>query len=100
MENLKSILIEAMRGYAGKGLNGVGYLTSDDSNNFYAVVTIGDVRGKTIFNAGLIAQIENEQIIILNDISNKPLVDALEQAGIPREKIVLAYVGEMAKTVS
>ena len=33
-------------------------------------------------------------IVIERDVNDKPLVDALLQAGIPRKQIVLAYAGE------
>ena len=33
-------------------------------------------------------------IIIDRDINNKPLIDALVQAGVPRTQIILAYMGE------
>ena len=33
-------------------------------------------------------------VVIERDQNDKPLVDALVQAGIPREKIILAYAGE------
>lgn len=100
MAKLKATLVEAMQGYAGKGLNAHSYLTSDEGNHLYTVVTIATVRDKRIVNTSLAVVLEGNLIIIEKDINNKPLVDALIQAGIPREQIVLAYVGEMAKTTS
>jgi len=37
---------------------------------------------------------ENDKVVIEEDLTDKPLVDALIQAGIPREQIVLAYAGD------
>lgn len=52
-------------------------------------------QGKRFVNTGLLVHIvDNHLIVIEEDINNKPLVDALVQAGIPREKIILAYAGE------
>ena len=36
--------------------------------------------------------------MIHTDINDKPLVDALVQAGFPRDRIVLAYIGETLET--
>jgi hypothetical protein len=44
-----------------------------------------------------VVRIIDNHIIIDHDANNKSLVDALEQAGIPREQIVLAYAGEKFK---
>jgi hypothetical protein len=71
-------------------------------------VTVGQIgqskfspeHGKSISGSGLSATRLNGrssisiQIVIEMDDSNKPLVDALLQAGIPRSKIILAYAGE------
>lgn len=40
------------------------------------------------------AHIQGDKIIIDLDINDKMLVDALLQAGVPRDQIVLAYAGE------
>jgi hypothetical protein len=42
----------------------------------------------------LLVRLVHDHIVIERDINSKPLVDALMQAGIPRERIVLAYAGE------
>jgi hypothetical protein len=47
-----------------------------------------------VIDTGLLVRIVNGQVIILRDQNNKPLVEALMQAGVPREQIVLAYAGE------
>jgi hypothetical protein len=45
-------------------------------------------------NTGLIVHCIDNLIIVDRDINNKPLVDALVQAGVPRSQIILAYAGE------
>ncbi len=42
----------------------------------------------------LVARVAGDRIIIERDVNDKPLVDALVQAGVPRHSIVLAYAGE------
>ena len=42
----------------------------------------------------LIVRLLEDRIIIERDVNDKPLVDALLLANVPREQIVLAYAGE------
>jgi len=42
----------------------------------------------------LVARVAGDRIIVERDVNDKPLVDALVQAGVPRRSIVLAYAGE------
>lgn len=46
----------------------------------------------------VMAHVEGDTVIIDEDLTDRPLVDALVRAGIPREKIVLAYAGEPLPT--
>jgi hypothetical protein len=94
MGSLKEIVADAMAGYAVKGLNGYSVLTSTPDQRFLTIVSVADVKGLHLTTTSLIAHIEADQVIIEHDINNKPLVDALLQVGIPREKIILAYAGE------
>jgi XisI protein len=100
MAELKQILREAMQDYAGEALNGHLYLTSNDNEGVFTIMSIANVRSEKIVETGIVARIEYETIIIEHDISNKPLIDALVQAGIPREQIILAYAGETVRAVS
>src|SRR5258708_14282843 len=94
MDTLKDTLIKALEGYTGKGLNAYSYLTSSVDQQHFVVTSVGQVRGQRVVNMGLVVQFINDMIIIDQDINNKPLVDALLQAGIPRKNIILAYAGE------
>jgi len=100
MAELREILLEVMDGYTGKGLNAQSYLTRDELNNIYTVITFADVRGQHIVNISLAVQFEANLIIIKEDINNKPLVDALLQAGVARENIILTYAGEKVPTTT
>ena len=96
METLKNLLQQVLSGYAGEALNGYSYLTSDAANNIFTVVSVGDVRGQRVVDTGLVVRVLPDQIVIERDVNDKPLVEALVQAGIPRHQIVLAYSGEAA----
>lgn len=94
MDRLNQILKQAVAGYAGEALNGYSYVTSTTDDMMFTVVSVGNIHGQHIVDVGLIARILNQKIIIEHDVNDKPLVDALLQAGVPRQQIVLAYAGE------
>jgi hypothetical protein len=94
MDRIIDTLKQTLEGYAGKALNGYSYLTRSTDEHLFTVVTVGYLPKKRIVNIGLIVQVVGDHIIIEHDINNKPLVDALVQAGVPREQIILAYAGE------
>ena len=99
MGDLKTILREEVEKYAGSGRS-FGLLlfpVSDDERAVYAVNAVDDpIRDDIDGVAGVVvlARMMGETIVIEEDATDKPLVDALLQRGVPREKIVLAYAGE------
>ncbi|MHB8626077.1 MAG: hypothetical protein ACYDBJ_25340 [Aggregatilineales bacterium] len=56
----------------------------------FTVVGIAKVRGERLIETGLMARSEGPTIVIEYDQNNKPLVDALVQAGVPRKQIILS----------
>lgn len=101
MDNLtlRDVLLKALKGYTGKALNGHSTLTADVDQQIFTVVSFGQVPGKRIVDAGLIARLADDKIIIEHDVNDKPLVDALLQAGVPRNQILLAYQNETAEII-
>lgn len=94
MDNLTALVREVMNGYAGKGLNGVAYLTWNETQDVFAVVDVATFKDEHIASSGLIVRLIGGFIVIEQDLNDKILLDALVQAGVAREKIVLAYAGE------
>jgi hypothetical protein len=94
MDNLSAILEEAMQWYAGRGLNGHSYFMKNDAEQVMSIVASFVFEGEHYVDTSLLARIVDNRIVIEDDKTNKPLVDALLQAGVPREQIVLAYAGE------
>jgi hypothetical protein len=94
MDRLKETLQAAMQTYAGEALNGYSYLTSSADEKVFTVVSVGSITGRHIVDTGLVVRLLDNQIIIERDVNDKPLVDALLQAGIPRKQIKLVYAGE------
>lgn len=94
MDRLIDTLRNVLEGYTGKALNGYSYLTESKDGKAFAVVSVGYLPDKRIVDAGLIVRLVGTHIVIERDVNDKPLVEALLAAGIPREQIVLAYAGE------
>lgn len=97
MEKLNQILKKTISEYATEGLNGYTYMTSNSEETKFTIVAVADNNIPPIFT-NLIAHFENDSVVIYHDANNKPLVDALVQNGVPREKIILAYLGETVAT--
>ncbi len=94
MDTIKQILLQALDGYTGEGMGNTAYLLKDKTEHLFVVLAVGTFNGKQISSTGIIVRLVDNLVIIEQDITNKPLVDTLVQAGIPRDAIVLAYAGE------
>lgn len=92
MDNLKEIVKTAMLGYAKKGLNSQNYFTHDDQD-VMTVITVPQSAPSQSF-VSLLARFIGSIVVIERDQNDKQLVDALEQLGVPRSQIILAYAGE------
>lgn len=91
---LKHILLEALSGYAVRGLNGYSNLTYNDDQTIFTIVSIAHIKTERYVTTSLIVRLEANHIFIEHDINSKPLVDALIQQGVSRDQITLAYAGE------
>ena len=94
MDTLKATFESVIDGYTGEGLNGHAYLVHDSALDIYTVISVGYIRQRRITDANLIVRLLGNKIIIERDMNDKSLADALIQAGISRQSIVLAYAGE------
>lgn len=97
MDNLKQTLMQAMLDYSGRGLNGYSYLTTNDDQTIFAINAVAQMPNKRSVFTTLLVRLKDNCIIIEHDANNKPLYEALMQAGIPRNQIILAYAGESAE---
>lgn len=100
MDNLKSVVEEVMRGYSGEGLNGYSYFMHDDARDVMSIVGKYTVHGEQLVDTSLLVRFVADRVIVERDVNNKPLVDALIQAGISREQIILGYAGEPIKEIA
>ena len=94
MDRLNTLLKACLEGYTGRALNGYSYLTSSADDRKHTVISVGQLPDKRIVDASLIVHVVDNRIIIERDVNDRPLVDALQQAGVERQHIVLAYAGE------
>ncbi len=94
MDTLRAIFEAVIAGYTGEGLNGSAYLVHDPVLDVYTVISVGNVRQRRVSDANLIVRLTANKIVIERDMNDKTLADALIQAGIPRQSIILAYAGE------
>ncbi|MGB7338630.1 MAG: element excision factor XisI family protein [Phototrophicaceae bacterium] len=100
MDTLKNILKNVLYGYIRKGINGSTELTRNVDETLFTLIASGKSGEKRFTFTALIVIIIADKIVIEEDRNDKPLVDALVQAGIPREQIILAYIGEKVPDLS
>lgn len=81
--------------YEGVSFTSKAYTLFDDEKKLYAVVSVPHLPRPWPSRIIVMAQVVGDKVVIIEDITDKPLVNALmHNAGIPREQIVLAYQGE------
>ncbi len=91
MASLASIVKEVVFSYASGGLNLRTFALSNEEQGVYGVNVIDWPERHRSAGVIVLARIEGEQVIIEEDLTDRPLVDALVTAGIPREQIVVKY---------
>jgi hypothetical protein len=91
---LKQHVKSSLNAYTGQGLNGYSYLTSDPDDNVYTSVSVGHFDKQEFTFVDLIVRIVGDFVVIIEDRNSHPVYEALLDAGIPREQIILAYAGE------
>ncbi|MCY4020560.1 MAG: element excision factor XisI family protein [Chloroflexi bacterium] len=96
MDYIKSLVRREVVKYAvsGRGANVLLFAILDDEQGIYAVNGVDYPERKDIAGVVVLARVVKNMVVIEEDMSDKKLVDALIQAGILRDQIVLAYEGE------
>jgi hypothetical protein len=96
METLEAIVREEIQWYAGDGVgaNMLLFTIFDDKRLVYAVTSVDYPKRKSQAGVVVLARIWGDIVIIEEDATDRPLLDALLQRGVAREQIVLAYAGE------
>jgi hypothetical protein len=100
MDRIIEILTTEVRKYAVPGYNSVSYMTENTAQKLYTVVTTVTEPDNRYSFTDLYVRVVGDKIIIEHDANSAPLVEALMQAGISREKIILAYAGEQVPDIA
>jgi len=96
IESLAEIVRREVMDYHGPALKATTYYFEDTTNQRYTVIIVQDYPRKNSARVVVLAQVVGDMVIIEEDITDRPLYEALMRQGIPREKIVLSYAGEQA----
>jgi len=94
MDRVETTLHDVIAEYAKPGLNAISYLTYSEDRRVIAVVDQSIQKGERYSDVGLLVRLINHWIVIEYDANSIPLYESLVDAGISRERIILAYAGE------
>lgn len=94
MDNLIQTVKRTVFDYAGGGDNLKVFPLANEEKQVYTVIIVDTPIHQYPAAIVVSARVVNETVVIDEDTTDKPLVDALVQNGIPRDKIILAYAGE------
>lgn len=94
MDRLAEVVRQEVEKYGVRSLNRRVYKLSDHERQSYVVISIGFDQKVHPAHPVVMARVEGDQVIIEADNTDNSLVEALMQAGVPREKIILAYMDE------
>jgi hypothetical protein len=96
MASLNEIVKQVVFSYATAGLKLRTYALLNEAQGVYAINVIDWPERHRPAGVVVLARVEGEQVIIEEDLTGRPLVEALVNAGVPRERIVLKYAEESA----
>jgi hypothetical protein len=101
VDELTPIVQREVADYAGPAFNDTTYYVEDQKHQIYTVIIVSNDDHPPYSRTAVVvmARIVADKVIIDEDITDRPLYEELLRAGIPREKIVLAYAGEKLPAV-
>ena len=96
MDILGQIVREEVEKYVagGRDANILLFAILDDERGIYAVNAVDYPKRDDVAGVVVMARIVGNRVIIEEDMTDKKLVNALQQRGILGDQIVLAYAGE------
>src|SRR5579859_3782531 len=93
IDNLTEIVQREVADYVMESPNATAYYVERPQQSLYAVISV-PTHNPQKATVMVMARISHDRVIIDSDKTDRPLYEALIEAGIPRERIVLAYAGE------
>jgi XisI protein len=94
MPSLAEMVKKRVLWYEAGGFNHRMFAVCNDEKQVYAVTAVDIPRRKPPVDVVVMARVLNDKVIIEQDTTDRPLYKALMEDGIPRESIVLGYIGE------
>ena len=94
MASLNDVVRDVVFSYASGGLNLRTYPLANEEQHIYAVNVTDWPDRQRPAAVVVLARVEDNQVIIEEDLTDRPLVEALVSAGVPREQIVLKYANQ------
>jgi hypothetical protein len=94
MDNLDERVRDAVFWYAAGGFDSAAFRLSDEKSHVYAVSVVDVPVHRYPAIIAVMARIVDDYVVIEADNTDRPLIDRLMAAGVPRERIVRAYAGE------
>ncbi len=93
VDNLIQTVRREVSEYVRPSPNATAYYVENGEQHVFAVLSVptSDPQRTSVV---IMARLVDDFVVIESDKTNKPLYEALLQAGIPREQIVLLYEGE------
>jgi hypothetical protein len=98
VDNLLATVKHEVAEYVCPSPNATAYFVENLAEQIFAVLSV-PTKDPQKTSVMIMVQVVDDFVLINSDKTNKPLYEALLQAGIPREHIVLVYEGEQAPTV-
>jgi hypothetical protein len=93
MDGLAEIVKREVFAYACDGWLMTDHTVANEAQNLFAVLAIPENPDERKAHIVVMAHIDGDHVVVDIDITDRPLSLALQDAGIPREKIVLAHMG-------
>ena len=97
LEHYRTIIIEILTYYAsipsygGKNDNSEEQLILDKERDHYQILTIGWENNRRVYYPVFHLDIKNEKIYVQENATDSDIVGKLEDRGVPKEDIVLAF---------
>ncbi len=85
--NLAETVRQVVDDYVCPSPNATMYLMENPTEQVYAAMSVPHLH-KNMTRVVVLARVKNDRVIIETDITDKPLYEALVQAGIPQQQIV------------
>ena len=102
IESLTETVRREVADYHGPAIKATTYYFEDLDHETFTVIIVPEYEypRKEYATVVVLARVVGGLVIIDEDTTDRPLVHELVRAGIPREKIILTYAGEVVPETS